>query len=574
MKKIKKNLANKGITLIALVISIIVILMLAGVSLSATVGDNGIITKAQSAKIENEKASVKESLSMAVAAATANANGRLDINSLEEELNKLDGITVAKDGEDGQLPWTVTGSGMKFQIKEDGTVEEINGIILSKELLKMVEGQSPVTITATLTYGVQGTVTWTSSNESIATVNNGTITLVGTSGIADITATISGTGYSATCKVTVVSNVTNATVDSDASVETGATLDITSIITNISSIEEFTIASVTGNAEKINDTTIKGTGTTDGAATVTIKGTSSEATKVITVIVKQAVQPAVGDFVNYSAGTWDTTSIAKITASGAKKAPETTANTKPSSSYQFGGFVVGGSRDGNATPYSSSYNYVKDSSNNAVTGWRIFDISDTGEITLISAGCPEDFYHPYGTNCAYISEYILTGNINSSVSTDTATSLGLGTTYIPRDWSMYVNSTYGATSATVLTKAKLDAWFSKYITASADTWNNTTFRKIYKTDKNCVNSGRYESLIDNYSYYWLSSASGSDYVRYVNPLSRDVNGSNDLAFGVRVLVSLSSEVQLSDDATGTKTLKDPRNSSNSYTYNVWDIEIN
>ena len=40
---------SKGITLIALVISIIVMLILAGVSLNATIGDNGIITQAQNA---------------------------------------------------------------------------------------------------------------------------------------------------------------------------------------------------------------------------------------------------------------------------------------------------------------------------------------------------------------------------------------------------------------------------------------------------------------------------------------------------------------------------------------------
>ena len=38
-----------GITLIALVISIIIMLILAGVSLNATIGDNGIITQAQNA---------------------------------------------------------------------------------------------------------------------------------------------------------------------------------------------------------------------------------------------------------------------------------------------------------------------------------------------------------------------------------------------------------------------------------------------------------------------------------------------------------------------------------------------
>ena len=49
MRKVNSKRAN-GITLIALVISIIVMLILAGVSLNATVGENGIITKASQAK--------------------------------------------------------------------------------------------------------------------------------------------------------------------------------------------------------------------------------------------------------------------------------------------------------------------------------------------------------------------------------------------------------------------------------------------------------------------------------------------------------------------------------------------
>ena len=40
----KKLKSKNGITLIALVVSIIVMLILAGVSLNATIGDNGIIT--------------------------------------------------------------------------------------------------------------------------------------------------------------------------------------------------------------------------------------------------------------------------------------------------------------------------------------------------------------------------------------------------------------------------------------------------------------------------------------------------------------------------------------------------
>ena len=58
-----KNLKNKkGITLIALVISIIVMLILAGVSLNATIGDNGIITQAQNATYMQSLAALEEYL--------------------------------------------------------------------------------------------------------------------------------------------------------------------------------------------------------------------------------------------------------------------------------------------------------------------------------------------------------------------------------------------------------------------------------------------------------------------------------------------------------------------------------
>ena len=57
------NIKNKnGITLIALVISIIVMLILAGVSLNATIGDNGIITQAQNATYMQSISALEEYL--------------------------------------------------------------------------------------------------------------------------------------------------------------------------------------------------------------------------------------------------------------------------------------------------------------------------------------------------------------------------------------------------------------------------------------------------------------------------------------------------------------------------------
>ena len=55
-----KRKENKGITLIALVITVIVLLILAGVSISMLTGNNSIITKAGEAKTATDDASLVE----------------------------------------------------------------------------------------------------------------------------------------------------------------------------------------------------------------------------------------------------------------------------------------------------------------------------------------------------------------------------------------------------------------------------------------------------------------------------------------------------------------------------------
>lgn len=52
--------SRRGITLIALIITVIVMLILAGVSLNAIIGDNGIITNAQTANIKSGMAALEE----------------------------------------------------------------------------------------------------------------------------------------------------------------------------------------------------------------------------------------------------------------------------------------------------------------------------------------------------------------------------------------------------------------------------------------------------------------------------------------------------------------------------------
>ena len=61
MKKAEKN---KGITIIALVITIIVLLMLAGVAIQTLTGDNGLLSQAEEAKVASEESKVKEQIEL------------------------------------------------------------------------------------------------------------------------------------------------------------------------------------------------------------------------------------------------------------------------------------------------------------------------------------------------------------------------------------------------------------------------------------------------------------------------------------------------------------------------------
>lgn len=57
---------NKGVTLIALIITIIVLLILAGVSISILTGDNGVLTKATTVELEYSKAEIEEAFGLQV----------------------------------------------------------------------------------------------------------------------------------------------------------------------------------------------------------------------------------------------------------------------------------------------------------------------------------------------------------------------------------------------------------------------------------------------------------------------------------------------------------------------------
>ena len=66
---------EKGITLIALVVTIVVLLILAGISISMLTGENGVIVQARKSKEATEQAKVEEHVSIALASVIAKNNG-------------------------------------------------------------------------------------------------------------------------------------------------------------------------------------------------------------------------------------------------------------------------------------------------------------------------------------------------------------------------------------------------------------------------------------------------------------------------------------------------------------------
>ena len=124
-KKIRRSI--KGITLIALVITIIVLLILAGVSIAMLTGENGILTQAQNAKKETSVAEEKEQIALAYNAAIAKKQST-DIT--EKELNaELEaneaGANAIKDGENIKV--TFEESKREYIIDKNGNITTEGG---------------------------------------------------------------------------------------------------------------------------------------------------------------------------------------------------------------------------------------------------------------------------------------------------------------------------------------------------------------------------------------------------------------------------------------------------------------
>ena len=134
MRKVQER-RMKGITLIALVITIVILLILAGITISALSGENGILKRAAEAKEQNVRGVEKEAISIAYTAVLTKNNMEavtsgtavqgVTAGDLEEELHK-NGHEDATATGTGTITVTFSNSGNSYTVDANtGKVGEI-----------------------------------------------------------------------------------------------------------------------------------------------------------------------------------------------------------------------------------------------------------------------------------------------------------------------------------------------------------------------------------------------------------------------------------------------------------------
>ena len=169
-KRIKEN--NRGITLVALVITIVILLILAGITISTLVGENGIITKAREAELSTELSAYKEELELYKVNKTSE-----DTNFIEETLTagKTDlNYNTKNEEETGNIKTIITDISDKYFEK----LEVIKG-----KLLINTQDRTEIRVAQSLgievnPYDIRDGVLWSSSgNLLLMDENTGSLTI-------------------------------------------------------------------------------------------------------------------------------------------------------------------------------------------------------------------------------------------------------------------------------------------------------------------------------------------------------------------------------------------------------------
>ena len=205
---------KKGITLIALVVTVVVLIILAGVSINAVLGDNGIIKKANQAASVTKEAEVKEAINRTILEFYLTN----DYETLEDFLKakvtegKIDSVTKNADGtltvKKGNYSVTVenktnssggNSSGGETQTPEI-TIGEAKVVANSDGTGSAITDTASVylgnTLYITFVHSITGGTTVVDKTIPYAVTKNGTYTFT-------VTGTVNGKSYTKNVSVTV-----------------------------------------------------------------------------------------------------------------------------------------------------------------------------------------------------------------------------------------------------------------------------------------------------------------------------------------------------------------------------------
>ena len=251
-----------------------------------------------------------------------------------ENCDEANGYAAHSDGNsDGKCD--VCGYTMTTETPDPDDPIVVTGITLDKTTATVEEG-AKVTLTATVTpdNATDKTVTWSTSNEAIATVSGGVVTGVKA---GEVTITAKAGDKSATCTVTVTAKqgtedpddpiaVEGITLDkTTATVEEGATVTLTATVTP----ENATDKTVTWSTSNEAIATVSGgvvTGVKAGEVTITAKAGDKSATCTVTVTAaatEPEVVPVTGVTLSQTAVTLDIDQSITLTTT---VAPENATN--------------------------------------------------------------------------------------------------------------------------------------------------------------------------------------------------------------------------------------------------------
>ena len=135
----------QGITLIALVITIIVLLILAGVAINLSLGENGIFNRAKEAKIKYTEAQLKEELETELASLLIDAKSQGRDVSIDDIANKMDEIGEVLGVEDDIIEGEYKDHNVT--IDKDGNVtigNKLTGIKPTAEITILTEEEERV----------------------------------------------------------------------------------------------------------------------------------------------------------------------------------------------------------------------------------------------------------------------------------------------------------------------------------------------------------------------------------------------------------------------------------------------